>query len=164
MKRSIFEMIILITISIFAGLIVNAFSSNGIPLFGNWNPNLGSVNAGGPCKPSTIEITEDQITSLYLSLSTLFVDARTPDDYEEGHIPGAISFPVGAFNERIPQFLEEYPRDRQIIVYCSGIDCHDSHDLASLLKEQGYHDVLVYTRGFSGWIAEQRSVQIGPTP
>ena len=43
----------------------------------------------------------------------LFVDVRGREDYEQSHIPGAISLPLTQLFRR----PEELPRDRQIIVY-----------------------------------------------
>ena len=42
------------------------------------------------------------------------VDVRTPHEFSEGHIPGALNIPVDEFARR----QGELPRDRQIAVYC----------------------------------------------
>ena len=46
--------------------------------------------------------------------SALLVDVRDPDEFEAGHIPGAINLPLN----QIRQHLGELPRDREIWLYC----------------------------------------------
>lgn len=44
----------------------------------------------------------------------LLVDVRDPDEFEEGHIPGALNLPLNQIRHR----LDELPRDREIWLYC----------------------------------------------
>ncbi len=44
----------------------------------------------------------------------LLVDVRTPQEFSQGHIPGALNIPVDDLRSR----LGELPRDRQIAIYC----------------------------------------------
>jgi rhodanese-related sulfurtransferase len=164
MARAIGEMIILLALAILVGLSANGFSPVGIPLFGNWDQTKGSVNAGGPCKPQTDEIGDDQISDFYIDPEILFIDARSSDNYDAGHIPRAISLPVGEFENLQTEFMAKHPIDARIVVYCSGIDCHDSHDLAVKLKDAGYKNLSVYTHGWDGWTAGKRPVKEGTEP
>lgn len=158
MNRAILELIILLAVSIGIAVIGNAVNPAGIPYFGQWSPERGLVHAGGPCAPSTVQISDSDALSDYLSGSALFVDARSRDDYDSGHIPGAVSLPLGSVHDAIYDFLDEYPVDKRIITYCSGVDCHDSHDLATALKEYGYTNLVVYSQGISGWKKQGRSL------
>jgi len=45
---------------------------------------------------------------------TLLLDVRTPKEYAEGHLPGAVNIPVDDLRGR----LGELPRDRRILAYC----------------------------------------------
>ena len=45
--------------------------------------------------------------------SALFVDVRGTEDYERGHIPGALSIPVSG---RVAPYLS-LPHDRDVILY-----------------------------------------------
>jgi rhodanese-related sulfurtransferase len=49
---------------------------------------------------------------------TILVDVRAKVGFEEGHIPGAISLPVGEISSRAREVLPE--RSREIIVYCGS--------------------------------------------
>lgn len=46
--------------------------------------------------------------------SALLVDVRDPDEFEEGHIPGAINLPLNELRSR----LGELPRDKDLWLYC----------------------------------------------
>ena len=46
--------------------------------------------------------------------SAVLVDVRDPDEFEEGHIPGAINLPLNDLRSR----LAELPRDRELWLYC----------------------------------------------
>ncbi|MFA7343586.1 MAG: FAD-dependent oxidoreductase [Terrimicrobiaceae bacterium] len=46
--------------------------------------------------------------------SAVLVDVRDPDEFEEGHIPGAVNLPLNELRAR----LGELPRDREIWLYC----------------------------------------------
>lgn len=42
------------------------------------------------------------------------LDVRTPEEFAEGHLPGAVNVPVQVLGER----LGEIPKDRPVVVYC----------------------------------------------
>ena len=46
----------------------------------------------------------------------VIVDGRSPADFAQGHLPGALSIPAGEISER----YQELPKDRLIVFYCSG--------------------------------------------
>lgn len=48
------------------------------------------------------------------SENALILDTRTADEYNDGHIPGAVRIDIDELRER----LEELPRNRRIIIYC----------------------------------------------
>jgi len=84
---------------------------------------------------------------------TVWIDARTEDLYEEGHIPGAVLLD---FYDQQPYLndIEALIEDRQpisLILYCKGKDCHDSHLLAESLSFHGHGNIFVYTGGWSEW-------------
>lgn len=62
------------------------------------------------------------------------VDVRPADEYDAGHIPGALSIPVGELKSR----LREIPRSREVIAYCRGRYCVYSLEAVTLLRKQGY--------------------------
>jgi rhodanese-related sulfurtransferase len=80
-------------------------------------------------------------------------DVRRPDIYDLGHIPGALNFPLDDFEEDEKALLSKIkitPED-EIIVYCAGVTCQDSHTFATRLVEMGFTHVAVYAGGFAEW-------------
>jgi rhodanese-related sulfurtransferase len=69
---------------------------------------------------------------------------RTPAEYEEGHIDGALHIPIDELRAR----LHEIPAARRVAVYCrSGFRGH----LASrILVQRGWRDVVNVT---GGWLS-----------
>ena len=45
-----------------------------------------------------------------------FIDVRTPEEYDEGHIKGAVLLPV--IDSDFPQKVGELPKDKTYVVYC----------------------------------------------
>ena len=156
------EISIILGIAIVTAFAFNYFSPAGIALVGQWDTSQGVVTARAKndIVIDDIEIgTVDRARKLYDSGKYIFVDARSPEDYEEGHIKGAVSLPVGQFDEKIAAFEERHPPQASIITYCSGRTCQDSHHLAEFLLEFGYDNVTVFIDGFPGWKAEGHPIE-----
>jgi len=64
---------------------------------------------------------------------------------------GAVSLPVGEAQGLIPTFMEQTPKDKLLVVYCGGYDCHDSRLLGEKLLAAGFSQVFVYEGGFPEW-------------
>jgi rhodanese-related sulfurtransferase len=74
------------------------------------------------------------------------VSVRAPEDYEKGHIPGAINIPWKQIAK--PESLAKLPTDQPIVVYCyTG---HTGQISATILKALGY-DVQNLKFGMMGW-------------
>jgi len=150
------EIIILLGVSVIAAFGVNYLSPKGIALVGQWDTSRGVVTAREKNDVVTDELEIEDVAyakTLYDSRHVLFVDARSREDFEEGRIKGALSLPVGEFDELIDPFLALYALDKPIVTYCSGRTCEDSHRLAQLLISRGYLNTSVMIDGFPGWEA-----------
>ena len=79
------------------------------------------------------------------------VDARKPDDFKEGHIPGAINIPA---DDPLPYMealtARSLPEDL-VIVYCGGDSCDDSKIVFDLLKGNGFQNIRLYFGGWKDW-------------
>ncbi len=137
--------------------VVNAFSPRGIPWRGQWDESQGVVTADQDSLQPTLDFEiPDAPTARRLQAGgqVTFVDARPTADYREGHIPGAVSLPVGDFDRLIEDFRRRFGHDAPVATYCSGRSCQDSHILAQRLFEEGYPNVSVFIAGYPGWTAE----------
>jgi rhodanese-related sulfurtransferase len=156
-KELVNQSFILLGVSVIVAFIVNYFSPAGIALVGQWDTAKGVITAKAKNDSVSGKLeVEDAILAkqIFDSGNVLFVDARTREDYDDGHIPGAISLPIGQFDEQIDSFLNQYDIEQPVVTYCSGRTCEDSHNLAQLLIDFGYIDVKVFIDGYPGWEAE----------
>ncbi|MGE5178387.1 MAG: rhodanese-like domain-containing protein [Bacteroidota bacterium] len=106
----------------------------------------------------------DAAKRLFDAKAALFLDARDPSEYEEGHIPTAIRLTRDEalqYPDRVKALGET---SRPIVTYCNGGACEASLELARVLVDAGYRRVLVYTGGFPEWTAAGHSVARGSTP
>lgn len=76
------------------------------------------------------------------------LDVRPEEEYRAGHIPGARSVPM----ERLEAYLEEIPKDREVVAYCRGPYCVFSDEAVKLLEARGYRASRL-TEGFPEWRA-----------
>ena len=63
----------------------------------------------------------------------LLLDVRPQEEYENGHIPGAVSIPIEELNEK----LSSLPTNLDVVAYCRGPYCLISAEAVKLLKEKG---------------------------
>jgi sulfur-carrier protein adenylyltransferase/sulfurtransferase len=77
----------------------------------------------------------------------LFVDVREHEEWDEGHIPGAVHVPRGYLESRIERVVAD--RDRPIVLYCSGGS--RSAFAAKALEELGYSQVSSLAGGYTDW-------------
>jgi len=85
----------------------------------------------------------------------LVVDARTPDAYARGHVPGAINLPHRTIDSSTTASL---PRDMVIVTYCDGVFCNASTKAAIKLTGLGFK-VKEMLDGMDGWRKEGYPVE-----
>ncbi|HET7537097.1 MAG TPA: rhodanese-like domain-containing protein [Candidatus Didemnitutus sp.] len=83
------------------------------------------------------------------------VDVRAAEDFEEGHIPGAINLPHGTWS--MPKGLV---RDKVNVLYCYSQVCHLAATAALEFTALGY-TVRELEGGFEGWKKYEMPVESG---
>lgn len=77
-----------------------------------------------------------------LGSDSVLIDSRTKEEYEMGHIEGAVNIPLDELRNRLP----EIPKDKKIIVYCAvGLRGYLS---ARILMQYGYTNVYNLSGGY----------------
>lgn len=75
----------------------------------------------------------------------LLVDVREPDEWREGHAPGATHIPLGQLRAQ----LAAIPRDREVLLICrSG---NRSQQAQRLLRSAGYPRAVNVAGGMIAW-------------
>jgi sulfur-carrier protein adenylyltransferase/sulfurtransferase len=93
------------------------------------------------------EIGVSGAAELRESDEAVFVDVREQNEWDEGHVPGALHVPRGNLESRIEQAVPD--RDASIVVYCASGS--RSAFAAKALEELGYEDVVSLAGGFTDW-------------
>jgi rhodanese-related sulfurtransferase len=62
------------------------------------------------------------------------LDTRTPDAFDEEHLPQAINIPEAELAQR----LSELPKSKEVVPYCWTITCHLATRVALFLAQRGY--------------------------
>ncbi|NYI03937.1 ArsR/SmtB family transcription factor [Allostreptomyces psammosilenae] len=79
------------------------------------------------------EVTREELRARVAAGNVVVLDVRPVEEYRAGHIPGAVSIPIGQLRDRI----DELPEDTEIVVYCRGEYCVLAHDAVRLLTGLG---------------------------
>src|SRR5262250_862793 len=76
-----------------------------------------------------------------------WVDVREQDEWDEGHLPGAVHVPRGHLESRIERVAPD--RDATLVLYCAA--GNRSAFAAKTLEDLGYTDVRSLAPGYTGW-------------
>jgi len=93
----------------------------------------------------------------------VFVDARSQEHFDDGHIPGAYELDPYHPEQQLPGVLTVCQAADQVVVYCTGGDCEDADSTAILLRDAGVPNekLLVYGGGFTNWADGHLPVEQG---
>ncbi len=93
------------------------------------------------------EVDASRARELIDSGDPLVLDVREQDEWDEGHVPGAIHIARGNLESRIERAAPD--RARPMVVYCAA--GNRSAFAAKTLEELGYEDVVSLSGGFTDW-------------
>ncbi len=91
--------------------------------------------------------------------SPLWVDARSREEFEADHIPGAILLNEDDWEDLFFEFLDHWimADEPAVVVYCGSRGCRASHLVAERLREEiGSPDVHVLRGGWETWTEASR--------
>jgi rhodanese-related sulfurtransferase len=152
-KKNIGQVLVMLFASVAFGLAANFIAQRPLPLFkalAKPGPVAGAVDFS--------EADADFVKQLSADPGTVLIDARVPELFSQGHIPGAVSLPLSRFDDFIAERMERLRAARLLVVYCSGWSCNDSYDLARRLRDKGFKDLLLYRGGMEDWLEKENAV------
>jgi len=149
----------ILAVAAVAGLAFNGLRPAKLPLAQDWSVS-GQLAAAKPGENLVVSL--DDAKALFFARVAIFIDARSEDFYEMGHIQGARSLPMEDFDSRFQAIMADVPQDAPIVVYCDGESCSLSKDLALMLSGAGFRNVQVLVNGWSLWQTAGMPVEEGP--
>ncbi len=159
MMMTLKQFVLLAVLGSAVGLIVNTVSPNRIDLIGKYR----ALSTGdGPIVPPTAQagdppfIDINQAQMEFELGQAKWVDARNPDEFVCGTIPGSINIPFeglpeGDLGPYFDSAMGGPARSREVVVFCSGEECDLSLQLARNLKTYGFTNVLIFFGGAREW-------------
>ncbi|MEP2774955.1 MAG: rhodanese-like domain-containing protein [Luteolibacter sp.] len=86
--------------------------------------------------------------------AALIYDVRPKLIYGLGHIPGAISWPLSAFQNDLPKHEPNISAaiagNTPVVIYCTDLACPDASNVAKALAARG-HNVSILQGGYEAW-------------
>jgi rhodanese-related sulfurtransferase len=79
-------------------------------------------------------ISRDELLDRLRCGSATVLDVRPEDEFQQGHVPGALNIPLAQLERR----LAELPPDREVVAYCRGPWCVLSFEAVAALRQRGY--------------------------
>lgn len=81
----------------------------------------------------------------------IFLDARSPEEFEKGRIAGARPLPYYQLMDYQERALNGASADTVMVIYCEGIGCELSFFLARELQSAGYKNLRIFYGGYPEW-------------
>ena len=101
-------------------------------------------------------VTFPELRRLIRDGDVTVLDVRPAEEFEAGHIAGALSIPVRELRRRV----REIPKSHEVVAYCRGRYCIYSLDAVRLLRKQGYRARRA-EEGLPDWRAAGMPVEVG---
>ncbi|MCL4434456.1 MAG: metalloregulator ArsR/SmtB family transcription factor [Actinobacteria bacterium] len=84
---------------------------------------------------STKRVSRAELLDKVRSGEVVVLDVRPTEEYQAGHIPGAVSMPL----EHLEAHLDDLDPDVEVVAYCRGPLCLLAPQAVDVLQERGYH-------------------------
>jgi len=108
---------------------------------------LAALACAAPPEPDELISRTELAAHLESGEAPLVLDVRTPAEYRDGHVPGAVNVPHRELEDRLPEL--DLPPDREIVVYCEAGP--RAAAAGETLREAGFSEVLHLEGHMRGW-------------
>lgn len=153
-EKALFQALAIVAVSCALAFGVNVVRPDGLALSSTPKSQVELQPEGG-------EIPLKDAALLHASGRAVFLDARSPLDYAQGHIKGAVSLPPREFASQFQDLKPMLEKAEVVVAYCDGERCPLGENLAQHLRDAGLKNVLVLKNGWTSWTAEGLPVEQG---
>jgi rhodanese-related sulfurtransferase len=147
MTQKTINILYLVFIILIIGVGVAFFYNDIYRLITGHDQYGNAVATDGPPLP-TIN-TQDLKKKIDSKEKFLLIDVRTKEEFNTGHIAGAVNIPVAEIDNVIGKL--SLVRDREIITMCDGKGCNRSDQATERLIGLGFANVTSYHDGITAW-------------
>ncbi|HRD01874.1 MAG TPA: rhodanese-like domain-containing protein [Candidatus Saccharicenans sp.] len=102
--------------------------------------------------PQLAFISLSEAEEVWSGQKAVFVDSRSREEFNRGHIPGAISIPLEDLKNGQEDLLTRIFDSPEIVIYCEGGDCQASLNLARILDSRGFKKLKIFLGGWAEWM------------
>lgn len=96
------------------------------------------------------EMTAEQFNNKMQELPGQIVDVRTPNEFAQGYITGAINMDL--HNPDFKTNLEQLDKSKPVYVYCAS--GNRSGQAMRIMQQQGFTTIYNYKGTFTDWVAK----------
>ncbi len=93
------------------------------------------------------KITAEKAQNLIQKESPVVLDFRTPGEFEQGHIDGAMN--INFFSENFSQQLDSLNREKTYLVHCRTMN--RTVPAAGMMYQMGFRHIYVLDGGIIAW-------------
>ncbi len=146
MKRTRTRIWLLLLVALIAAGLITACSTG--------TSTQSNVQTGAPAQSTSkfVTLPPEQVLKIIRenkdNPNLVILDVRTPEEYQSGHIDGAIN--VDFYAPDFPQQLDKLDKNKVYVLYCrSG---NRSGRTVPLMKQLGFREVYEIQGGISNWL------------
>ncbi|MBU3914844.1 rhodanese-like domain-containing protein [bacterium] len=98
---------------------------------------------------------DDLLKGVQAKTISLLLDVRTVDEFNQGHVPGAVNIPHFELEGRLAEIIAY--RNKEIVVYCrSG---RRTEIALTILRDSGFSKLLHLKGDIIGWLENNRPLE-----
>ncbi len=161
MKKIIIQAVAIAFVSLIIALLYNELAVRTLPVFGKvTTKDAGkktviesekSAESGGEEVKPPDYIDLEEAYRLFSTDGTLFVDARSYEEFTQGRIKKAVLLSYDEFDKYFNEISAQLDKATTLVVYCNGEECDLSIMLADELYFLGYGNVNIFHGGWNEW-------------
>jgi rhodanese-related sulfurtransferase len=142
-----------------------------VPTSGTGRISMPPPSNSGPLQITTANQETQQLSSaprisraeaqkLVKNGKAVFVDVRSKETYDKGHLPGAISIPGSQLLYR----LQELPVGKKLITYCACVEEHTAAVAVLNLEAHKIKNAAALQGGWNDWRAAGLPIEVTGAP
>ena len=87
-----------------------------------------------------------------LTSDSILIDVRTPEEFKDGHIKGAIN--ISVTSDDFGGIINNFPKDQPIYVYCRSVK--RSSRAANQMKAMNFRRIIELDGGYLAWMKSKK--------